>query len=155
MTLSEDLVADQKAVRAVLAHEVCHYVLNCSGMREEDTESNEKLTDLCMFVLGLGNIYLEGYRSETVKREYRVGHRLRYLKDNEYSFAQKYVWHLHSEADSNSESKITALRMKIVARVGDERVVDRLIDSERRRAPDKSNLELYQSAYESLDRGRT
>lgn len=155
MTLSNDLVADEKAVRAVLAHEVCHYVLNCSSMREEDTELNEKLTDLCMFVLGLGNIYLEGYRSETVKHVYRVGHRLGYLKDNEYRFAQKYVWKLCSEADTNSESKITALRIKIAARVGDERVVDRLIEGERRRAPHKSDLELYQSAYESLDRGRT
>lgn len=155
MTLSEDLVADQKAVRAVLAHEVCHYVLNCSGLREEDTESNEKLTDLCMFVLGLGNIYLEGYRSETVNREYRVGHRLGYLKDNEYRFAQKYVWDLHSQAEANSEYKVAALRRKILARVGDERVVERLINSERTRTPHKSNLELHQSAYDSLDRGRT
>lgn len=154
MTLSDDLVADERAVRAVLAHEVCHYVLNCSGMREEETESNEKLTDLCMFVLGLGNIYLEGYRSATVKGEYRIGHRLGYLKDNEYRFAQSYVWGLRSDADSAAESGIRALRTKILARVGDERVVDRLIESEWRRTPNKSQLEVYQSAYESLDRGR-
>ncbi len=155
MALSDDLMHDQKAIRAVLAHEVCHYVLNCSSMNETDTELNEKLTDLCMFVFGLGDIFLNGYKSETVQGEYRKGHRLGYLTDAEYSFANRYVTRLRSTPNLQQDSMIIQLRVKIAARVGDERVIERLLENERRRTPNKSTLELYQAVYETVESGRS
>jgi len=87
---------DQLAAQAILAHEVCHYILNNSGIRKSDTEQNERYTDLCMFVCGFGQIFLAGYKRETAQSEYRRGHRLGYLTDAEYEFAQQYVTQLRS-----------------------------------------------------------
>lgn len=155
MTISTALNGNQKAIRAVLAHEVCHYVLNCSAIREEDPEWNEKLTDLCMFVLGLGEIFLDGYKTEVAKESYRVGHRLGYLSEREYRFADQYLKQIRSNVRLLLESRIAALRSKIAVRVGDDRVIDRLIARERLRAPHKDEIDLYEAAYESLSRGRT
>ncbi len=154
ITLSNDLMHDQRAVRAVLAHEVCHYVLNCAGLSEAETESNERLTDLCMFVFGLGDIFLAGYRSETVRGEYRKGHRLGYLTDAEYGFAYRYTTRMRSKSTFQIDSQVKLLRAKIAARVGDGRVIERLLENERRRAPNKSILELYEAAFDTLERGR-
>ncbi|MFS8086815.1 MAG: hypothetical protein ACMG6H_14370, partial [Acidobacteriota bacterium] len=90
------LLMDRQAVRAILAHEICHYVLENSGIREEDHEQNERLTDLCMFVCGLGDLFLGGYKRESIHNEYRPGHRLGYLTDAEYGFASKYVLELRT-----------------------------------------------------------
>lgn len=154
MTLSKELVGEKRAVAAVLAHEVCHYVLNCSSVREDETEWNEKLTDLCMFVVGLGDVYLSGYRSSKIRGEYRVGHRLGYLSDREYRFAAQYVDQLRRNPQRLQKVQIDFLRNKIASRVGDKRVIERMIENERRLAPKKSELELYRLASESLDKGR-
>lgn len=150
ITLSEELIAQTKTVRAVLAHEVCHYVLNNSGIREDETENNEKLTDLCMFVCGLGEIFIEGYKDEIVHKEYRVGHRLGYLSDAEYQFARRYVkkkWQTAPQSDV-----LDQMRKKITARVGDSAITDRLLMDQRRRFPSRSEKELYQGVLDGLDK---
>jgi hypothetical protein len=50
----------------------------------------ERLTDAAMFVFGLGDLFLAGYRKEQ-SPEYRSGHRLGYLSDAEYQYAAAYV----------------------------------------------------------------
>src|SRR5260370_41339079 len=79
--IANHVLMDRKAVRAILAHEACHYVLENSGIRERDYEQNERLTDLCMFVCGLGELFLDGYKREGTHNEYTLGHRLGYLTD--------------------------------------------------------------------------
>ncbi len=150
IVLSEELITNGRAVRAVLAHELCHYVLNNAGIREEVTETNEKLTDLCMFVTGLGEIFLHGYKDEIVHKEYRTGHRLGYLSDAEYQFARRYVesnWKAQMRVDP-----IEKLRKEITGRVNDSSVTRRLVADYRRRFPSKCDLEVYQGVLESLDR---
>jgi hypothetical protein len=66
---------DLAASRAILCHELCHYVLSASGIREPDTEENERLTDVAMFVFGLGEIFCDGYKRDALAIN-RTGHRL-------------------------------------------------------------------------------
>jgi hypothetical protein len=64
IALEPSFVQNTKALRAILAHETSHYVLENNGIRERDPESNERLTDLAVFALGLGGLYLEGYEAQ-------------------------------------------------------------------------------------------
>jgi hypothetical protein len=96
VNLASHLLADRRAVGAILAHEACHYILENSGIREPNVDENEKLTDACMFVCGLGLLFLDGYKREDAHKEYRNGHRLGYLTDSEYNFAARYVRELRS-----------------------------------------------------------
>ena len=85
------------AAQAILCHELCHYVLGANGIREKMREENERLTDIAMFVFGLGKVFLTGYKADAGV-EYRVGHRLGYLTDGEYQFTDAYVTELRRSA---------------------------------------------------------
>ena len=77
------------AARAILCHELCHYILTANGIRRSPDIENEYLTDTAMFAFGLGQIFLAGYKRSAT--EYRAGHRLGYLTDSEYCFLVRYV----------------------------------------------------------------
>ena len=85
---------DVPAARSILCHELCHYVLNANGIRQSPTLENERLTDVAMFAFGLGEIFLSGYRKSATN--YRAGHQLGYLSDEEYRFIRRYVPQLRS-----------------------------------------------------------
>lgn len=144
MTLSAELVEDRSATAAVLAHEVCHYILDSSGLNEEDNAKNERLTDVCMFVFGFGEVFYNGYKTETQVGEYRRGHRLGYLKDVEYSFLRRYVAQRRSGTLSNLDSETNRLRRQLLARTGDQRVADRLLKKARTSNPELSENELFE-----------
>ena len=94
ITVNPSFFHNMPAARAILCHEICHYVLFANGIRQSPTLENERLTDTAIFVFGLGDIFLEGYqRSES---EYRTGHRLGYLNDEEYIYLKQYVTELRS-----------------------------------------------------------
>jgi hypothetical protein len=77
------------AASAILCHELCHYVLSANGIRQTPALENERLTDTAMFVFGLGDIFMAGYKK--APREYRPGHRVGYLTDEEFHFLRGYV----------------------------------------------------------------
>lgn len=83
------------AAVAILCHELCHYVLEANGIRKKPTLANERITDTAMFVFGLGDLFLAGYKVPGTT-EYRTGHRLGYLLDTEYNFADQYVRELRT-----------------------------------------------------------
>jgi hypothetical protein len=139
------------AVRAVLAHEVCHYILNAAGLREDDSLDNEKLTDLSMFVLGLGHVFLSGYRTLGNSEEYRPGHRMGYLTDAEYAFASRYVMTARHDNTIKLPSRIELLRSRIITRVG-EKAHERLLTAARFKQPHSTEAEIYESVYDSLAR---
>lgn len=152
MKLASHLLSDRKAVRAILAHEVCHYILANSGIRENDFNENEKLTDACMFVCGLGQLFLDGYKREVAHGEYRTGHRLGYLTDAEYNFAARYTRELRS---NNSLSLLTGeerLRGRLVARITDKQARERLIKHAKVRHPEKNDAEIYEVVIASFER---
>ena len=80
---------DMPAARSILCHELCHYVLNANGIRLPQTIENERLTDTAIFVFGLGEIFLSGYRKSS--SSYRTGHQLGYLTTDEYQFLRSYI----------------------------------------------------------------
>ena len=150
--LANHLLIDRKAVRAVLAHEACHYILSNSGIKESDFAENERLTDLCMFVCGLGRLFLEGYKRESAQDEYRAGHRLGYLTDAEYNFTAKYVLELRSNNSLQLLTRSEELKQRLANRVSDSRVSGRLLQNAKARYPEKSEIEIYELVIEQLER---
>lgn len=106
---------DLPTARAILCHELCHYVLNASGIREQPRSENERLTDAAMFIFGLGDLFLAGYRKDQ-SSEYRSGHRLGYLSDAEYQYAAAYVARLRLFPDQfiSREQEIEVLLRSVV-----------------------------------------
>lgn len=150
--LANHLLIDRKAVRAVLAHEACHYILSNSGIRESDLTENERLTDLCMFVCGLGKLFLEGYKRESAQGEYRAGHRLGYLMDAEYNFAAEYILELRSNNSLQLLTKAEELKQRLASRVNDSYTRERLIKHAKARYPEKSDVEIYELVIEQFER---
>lgn len=89
IVVGQPFYKDVAASRAILCHEVCHYILDMVDIRERQTQENERLTDIAMFVLGFGQLFLDGYRR--APSENRSGHRVGYLSEAEYGFLDWYV----------------------------------------------------------------
>jgi hypothetical protein len=83
--VSTEFALESAASRAILCHELSHYILFANGIRMAGRVDNERLTDIAMFVLGMGGIFVNGFRSKNVG-PYRRGHRMGYLTDEEYNF---------------------------------------------------------------------
>ena len=153
--LGANFFQDKLATQAILAHEVCHYILENSGIRKSDVNQNERYTDLCMFVCGFGEIFLAGYRRDAAQRDYRPGHRLGYLTDAEYQFAQRYVMQLRQSGEISPPKELDVLKKRLLHLLyGDQEGCRRNIEFERRRNPHQSDLELYQNAIDRLERDR-
>lgn len=150
-----DFFQDKLAAQAILAHEVCHYILENSGIRKNNTESNEKYTDLCMFVCGFGEIFLAGYRRETAQQDYRPGHRLGYLTDDEYQFAQRYVLQLRKSGEVTPIGELEQLKQRLIHLLYDDIAsCNRQIAAERKRYPHQSEVAIYQAVINRLERDR-
>lgn len=135
---------DVPAACAILAHEVCHYVLEQAGVRGPNRLATERLTDLCMFILGFGPLFLAGYRRPAARGEYRPGHRLGYLSDDEYQFADRYVLELRSSGSPNLPSQLEALHRRLASAYPDVKVRERLLAWVRERHPGLSPVEQYE-----------
>jgi hypothetical protein len=154
ITVADTFLTNQQAVRAILVHEACHYILENAEIREKDRYQNERLTDLCMFVCGLGKIYLEGYRTGAAPTEYRRGHRLGYLTDEEYEFADRYVLEVRRHNTLGLPGEVEALKQRLANIMPDSRVRDRLLVHARMKNPAKNDVWIYQLVIEQLLRDR-
>jgi hypothetical protein len=153
--VSSDFFDDRLAAQAILAHEACHYILENSGIRQYNFALNERYTDLCMFTCGFGQIFLAGYKREPAQNQYRPGHRLGYLTDAEYTFANQYVLDLREAYKLKLQSQLDIKKKQLRQLVhGDEAMLKRLVDYERSRSPNKSEVELYEAAIDRLQRDR-
>ncbi len=152
--IANHLFFDQRAVGAILAHEVCHYVLGNSGIRESNVDENERLTDAFMFVSGLGSLFMDGYTRRTTNTEYRSGHRLGYLTDAEYDFAARYVETLRSDNSLGLLTNADHLKRKLIARIADKQACERLISNARRLYPNRSETEIYDLVLTQYERDR-
>jgi hypothetical protein len=154
ITVADQFLTNQQAVRAILAHEACHYILESAEIREADRYQNERLTDLCVFVCGLGKMYLEGYRTRAAPSEYRRGHRLGYLTDAEYLFAHSYVLEVRYHDTLGLPGEVEALQRRLAHILPDSRVRDRLLEHARLKHPAKTDVWIYQLVIEQLLRDR-
>jgi hypothetical protein len=152
--VSPDFFDDGLAAQAILAHEVCHYILENSGIRQRDFELNERYTDLCLFICGFGQIFLAGYKRELAQNQYRPGHRLGYLSDAEYKFASEYVVKLRESYKRKLQSELDTKINQLVQLVhGDKATLKRLVEYERCRSLNKSEVELHEDAIDRIQRG--
>lgn len=132
--LGENFFQDKLAAQAILAHEVCHYILENSGIRKSDVNLNERYTDLCMFICGFGEIFLAGYRRNAAQQNYRPGHQLGYLADAEYHFSQRYVMQLRQSDEISPPNELDRLKKRLLHLCcGDQQVFSRLLEYERRK----------------------
>jgi hypothetical protein len=153
--LGANFFQDRLAAQAILAHEVCHYILENSGIRKRDVNLNERYTDLCMFVCGFGEIFLAGYRRDAAQQDYRPGHRLGYLSDAEYHFAQQYVMQIWQSGEISPPEALDSLKTRLLSLLnGNLQSCAGSIEFERRRNSHKSEIELYQNAIDRLERDR-
>ena len=153
ITVSPAFFDDKLAAQAILAHEVCHYILENSGIYYRDVELNERYTDLCMFVCGFGQIFKSGYQRQPAQNEYRPGHRLGYLTDAEYEFADRYVQQLRKSHPLKLTSELSTLKQQLLQLTRNDRdLSDRLIKYERSKNPSQSEVSLYKDAIDRLRR---
>ena len=152
--VSPDFWDDRSAAQAILAHEVCHYLLENAGIRYADVATNERYTDLCMFICGFGSLFLAGYKRDFAQQDYRPGHRLGYLSDEEYQYADRYVVELRQDYQLKLQSELEIQKRRLRERLqGNDAALNRLITYERARSPYKSEIELYEDAIGRLERG--
>ncbi|MBI3327717.1 MAG: hypothetical protein HYZ81_13580 [Nitrospinae bacterium] len=154
ITVADQFLTNPPAVRAILAHEACHYLLGSAEIKEADRHQNERLTDLCMFVCGFGPVYLAGYKTGPGQSEYRRGHRLGYLTDEEYQFADQYVLELRRTNALGLSSEVEPLRQRLAHLLRDDRVRDRLLAQARRKHPAKDEAWIYALVIDQLLRDR-
>jgi hypothetical protein len=119
LVVSTEFALDSAASRAILCQELSHYILFANGIRMADRTDNERLTDVAMFVLGIGNIFLYGFRSKNVGFRQR-GHRIGYLTDTEYNFLSAEVIRLRTTGELQLESE-TELRGRLLNRPSDNK----------------------------------
>jgi hypothetical protein len=141
---------DPDAAQAILCHEVCHYVLGANGIRKNTTEENERLTDVAMFIFGLGDIFLRGYRGRPGYMN-RNSHRLGYLSDDEYEFLRRYVVILR-QSGKVQPTEVEELDKMIGARIHTPGAPERLLAAARAKHPDESEVELRRRVLSDLER---
>ncbi|MCY7324174.1 MAG: hypothetical protein LH660_20820 [Phormidesmis sp. CAN_BIN36] len=153
--LGSEFFQDKLAAQAILAHEVCHYILENKGIRQQDYLLNEQDTDLCMFVCGFGSLFLAGYQREAAQHDYRPGHRLGYLNDAEYQFAQQEIMQMRSSTEVAPPSELDAVKTRLINLLyGDQAACQRYVEAERTRNPHQSERQLYQAALDRLEHDR-
>jgi hypothetical protein len=143
ITINSRFMLDRKSTYAVLSHELCHYILENSGIRRKNTLENERLTDICMFVLGYDELFLNGYKTKLAQSGYRANHKLGYFNDKEYLAIQEQV--NNQRGATTPYSEIEAYRSKLLLRLsGNEVVLERYIKEYGKKHPnltEKARLE--------------
>jgi hypothetical protein len=151
ISVSPRFAGEHKAACAILAHEVCHYILENSGIRLANEQMNERYTDLCMFVLGFGEVLLAGYQPQELQEAcWQQGH-LGYLTEAEYRFAQDYVKHLRRSCEVAPPAELVVLQNRLVQLTHDREVANRIMAASRHKFPQKTELELYRYEVDRLE----
>jgi hypothetical protein len=153
LTVSDTFFLNHPAACSILCHEVCHYVLGANGIRGSDPLANERLTDVAMFVLGLGDVFLAGYRAGSSFQNYAPGHRLGYLSDAEYRYVDDRVFELWASG-ALQVSNEAALETRLAGRVHDPAVRQRFVEAELRKHPHWSRVEALQHVIDQYERDR-
>jgi hypothetical protein len=153
LVVSTEFAANPAASRAILCHELCHYILSANGIRMTDRDDNERLTDVAMFAFGMGAVFLKGYRAKfTASDGHR--HRMDYLTDYEYQFLSTEAIRLRLTGE-RQDHKRHELQGKLLNRLnGDRSMLERYMAHSRQRFPTKSESERIQALLDDFSRGR-
>jgi hypothetical protein len=153
LVLSTKFAARPSASRAILCHELCHYILFANGIWLPDRAENERLTDVAMFIFGMGDIFLAGFRSDDVAFN-RRGHRIGYLTDAEYRFLSIEVTRLRATGELQSVREDELRRHLLNRLLGNEPMLQRYLAHARQRFPALSEADRIQALLDDFDRGR-
>lgn len=153
IVVGSKFAANLTASRAILCHELCHYILSANGIRLRDRKSNERLTDTAMFVFGIGDVFLNGYRTGKTQPN-RSGHRLGYLTDAEYQFVKREVSRLYKTGESQPGMQQELLKKLRNRLGGDDRKLERYLAHARVRFPTMTDTGRIQAILDDFDRGR-
>jgi hypothetical protein len=149
--VSQDFMSDNLAAQAILAHEICHYILGNAGLCKPDTYEDERYTDLCMFVLGFDEVFLNGYNRPASQSEYRPGHHLGYLTDDEYQLARQYVKQLRQTSEIAPPKELETLQQRLNQLTRDREVSQWVMTAARNKFPDRSEVELLRHEVDRLE----
>ncbi|MGI9035044.1 MAG: hypothetical protein ACR2GD_03285, partial [Pyrinomonadaceae bacterium] len=75
------------ALTSILCHELAHFILDHNGLRKNNQNENEKMTDLFVFRCGQGLIYLQGIHDVKSENGQTIESRLGYLSFEEMAYA--------------------------------------------------------------------
>jgi hypothetical protein len=151
ISVSPKFAGEHQTACSILAHEVCHYILGNSGIWQANVQLNERYTDLCMFVLGFGEVFLAGYRPEEFQQVWMQQGHLGYLTEAEYAFAQDYVKYLRQSCEVAPPAELVVVQNRLVQLTHDREVADRIMAVSRQKFPQKTELELYQYEVDRLE----
>lgn len=153
LILSTKFALKPAANRAILCHELCHYILFANGIWLADRADNERLTDVAMFVFGMGDIFLNGFRSKDVAFN-RRGHRVGYLSDSEYHFLSHEITRLRATGELQSQKGVQLRRELLNRLLGNEPMMERYLADARKRFPTMPEPERIQAILDEFNRGR-
>ncbi|MBN1794407.1 MAG: hypothetical protein JW844_05530 [Candidatus Omnitrophica bacterium] len=68
--ISDKWKDNRTAIAAIIAHEMTHAWMDDQGLREADTQTNEKLTDITAILLGLGVLLVNGLEAEKITAQW-------------------------------------------------------------------------------------
>jgi len=90
--ISRDFLDTPRAVWLIMAHELCHHILEMAGLAgRHDRLANERQTDRLMFVCGFGQLAKDGYESTRQVQSAYVRSHLGYLTAAEHRAAFEWV----------------------------------------------------------------
>lgn len=151
IAVGKNFFLDLPAARAILCHEICHYVLEANGIREATAGANERLTDVAMFVFGLGDVFLAGYHR--VPDGYRAGHRLGYLSEAEYRYVRQRVADLRRSGELQPTLE-DVWEKRWCAAIPNAQVRQRLLKAQQAKCPAKTQAELIKQILDEYQRDR-
>jgi hypothetical protein len=98
-----------------------------------------------------GKVFKSGYQRQPAQNEYRPGHRLGYLTDAEYEFADRYVQQIRKSHPLKLTSELSTLQQQLLQLTRNDRDLShRLIEYERSKNPSKSEVSLHKDAIDRL-----
>lgn len=94
----EILRHDDSVIVKVISHELSHYFLSKHGLVLEDTERNERLTDITSIFLGFGNDVVEGSEYHSFEVGWQRTTKIGYLTPDECAFAHNVIRQVREKA---------------------------------------------------------
>lgn len=152
--LSATYRPDANITRAILAHEAAHYILDSSGIKERSTLENERLTDVCMFVCGFGEIVRCGHVAANGAVEYGNGHHLGYLSPRELPQVETFTLNLRTAGKLELPSRADELHRRLVHLAAGRPAAERLVRHYRAVHPNANLEEVYEALIDQLERDR-
>ena len=150
--LDPQYAGNRAIAHAILAHEICHYVLAANGLHLRDSGENERLTEAMVFALGFGDIYMAG---RSALRSAAGDHSLGYLSDLEADFLYVRADELRGLRGSGSlglPAELDLLKQELRAMVLSQEARDNLMEDARNMFPTYNDLEIYVHMIERLRR---